>query len=80
MTALQKSFALDQVETTVYLIKSLANLANYRSPLVKLLFVELGYLEIILELVRLLFTSLAKNASELLGSAKDQSRKKLENL
>lgn len=65
MAALQKSFALDQVDTTAYLIKALANLANYRSPLVKMLFVELGYLEIALELIRLLFTTLAKNASEL---------------
>jgi hypothetical protein len=46
----------------------------------KLLFVELGYLEIALELIRLLFTSLAKNASELIGPAKEQSSKKLENL
>lgn len=65
MAALQKSFALDQVETTTYLIKALANLANYRTPLIKLLFVELGYVEIALELMRLLFTTLAKNTSEL---------------
>jgi hypothetical protein len=64
MTALQKSFALDQFETTSYLIKTLANLANYRNPIVKKLYIELGYLEIALELVRLMFVSLVKYTSD----------------
>jgi len=64
MASLQKSFALDQFETASYLMKTLTNLANYRSPLIKLLFIELNYTEVALELVRLLFTNLLKLTDE----------------
>lgn len=64
MTALQKSFALDQFETTCYLIKALTNLANYRAPIIKHLLVEQGHLEIALELIRLMFVTLVKHTAD----------------
>jgi uncharacterized protein (UPF0212 family) len=46
------------------LIKALTNLANYRSPIIKQLLIELGYLEIALELVRLMFVTLVKHTDD----------------
>lgn len=49
MAAMQKSFALNDIDTTNYSLKALTNLTNYRNPILKLLVVEMGYLEIVIE-------------------------------
>jgi hypothetical protein len=48
MNALQRCTNMD---TAGYILKTMINLVEFKSPLIKLLFVELGYSESILELV-----------------------------
>lgn len=60
MDALKLSMSVKQVEASSYLIRALTYLANYRSPLIKLYFMELSYAETILEFTRDTFGHLIK--------------------
>ena len=68
MGALQKTFAQDDIETTVYCLKALTNFITHRTPVVKILVVELQYIDIVLDQIKLMFQNLLKYSADEVGT------------
>ena len=65
--AIQKSFNLNDSESAQYGMKALLNLLGYRNPMVKILAAELGYLDIVMMIVRQMHQTVMKSAAQEVG-------------
>jgi len=65
--AIQKSFNLNDPESAMFGMKALLNLLGYRNPMVKILAAELGYLDIIMIIIRQMYQTVMKSAAQEVG-------------
>ena len=61
--AVQKTYISNDFESMHYGFKAFINLAKYRAPILKILTVELGYLDIIFQLCRQMYQTVVKSTA-----------------
>jgi len=75
--AVQKTYNANDFESMHYGMKAFINLVKYRAPIVKILTVELGYLDIVFQLCRQMYQTVVKSTAQEVGrSEKAQTTKR----
>lgn len=79
--AVQKTYNANDFESMHFGMKAFQNLVKFRSPIVKILTVDLGYLEIVFQLCRQMYQTVVKSTAQEIGrSDKAKSTKKRNDL